>query len=144
MIFFHILWWVLCIPLALGLLGLLGFVLVSVFAFIISGPTDNYVESEGPNLLPFFLIIVLLLTVPAAIVLSALWLLGMAPEDFSFLGSSPISPLPLPLPNYYSVGQAVTWITIAILFAGPIWATISTIAALRRRIAKRQEGDDGR
>jgi hypothetical protein len=135
MIFFHILWWVACIPIALGLLLALWFMLVSVYAFIISGPADDDAEIEAGGL-NIFIVLVLLLIVPAACVLLLFWILGMAPDDFSFLGS-PI--YPMPLPDYHNVGWAVRWITIAILCAGPIWATLATLAALRKRIAKRSE-----
>ena len=133
MSFAHILWWAACIPVALGLLLLLGSVLVVVLVVLFlflsrllaydKTRTDvEAQENEAAGLETIFIGLVLILIVPAACVLLLLWSFDLAPEPFNSLG----------LPGYYSVGWAVRWITIAILCAGPIWATLATIAALRR------------
>jgi hypothetical protein len=136
-----ILWWAACISIGLGLLFAFWFVLVCAFTYITFRPPSDGVEvdDEAGGMVFIFTAIPVLLIAPAACILVVLWLLNLAPETFDFLGSSPLPPFSLPLPGYYTVGRIVTLITIVILCAGPIWATLATIASLRRRISKNSE-----
>ena len=123
MILLHIIWWIACASLVFGLILALFMALVFMYSLVISGPSDSNADLEGPSSIPLFLFLESLLLVPASCVLLLLWSLNLAPEPFSSIE----------LPGYYIVGRAVTWITIAILCAGPIWATVATIGAIRRR-----------
>jgi hypothetical protein len=133
--FSPILWWAACISITLGLLLELWYMYIALYVHFTFRPPDDGIEVEDEGSVFIFLIhaLAVLLIVPAACILLVLWFFNLAPEAFSFLGS-PSNPLTLP--SYYSVGRSVTWITITILCAGPIWATVAAIAALRRRIGK--------
>ena len=133
-IFFDILWWVACFLIVLGLLKVLE---VVELARSIDYEKDD--EGAGGFILLHLSIRILLLIVPAACVLFLLWLFNLAPETFRFLGLDSSPRPPFSLPGYYTVGRAVTWITIAILCAGPAWAAFSTIAALKRRFTKHSD-----
>ena len=129
-IFFDILWWVACLLIVFGLL--------QVFLVVAQARSIDYEtgDGEGAVFFIYLYIRILLLIVPAACVLLLLWLFNLAPEPFNSPG---LPSFHLTLPSYYSVGRVVTWITIAILCAGPIWAIFTTIAVLNRRSNKHSD-----
>ena len=124
-------WWLAIFLVGVGLI-VLALVTIATVTFNADAEKHPEVDLEGPGpaLMGVFWMVSVVVVVLSCVALVTMWLCGLAPESFHFLGQGPLD---IPRPDKYNSAIAMKWVAIFIFWSGLLWGVGSGINGLIKR-----------